>query len=81
MSLFLTSTEFSPDLYGSCAETFKRRLGLKPSNHDLMVLRNVVMNPFPTEGNFIGKLAEEFKRVTAKEVEASSQDVLHQIRN
>ena len=69
LPLFLTSTMFEPHLYGKCAETFKKRLGLKSNNHDLMVLRNVVMNPFPTQGNFIGSIASEFKKVVAAEVE------------
>jgi hypothetical protein len=64
----LTSTTFSDKLYGECAATFKSRLGLRRDKLDLMVLRNVVMNPFPTQRNFIGDLAEIFKSVVKEEV-------------
>lgn len=67
--LFLTSTEFSDELYGECKKHFVRRLGLAPSTQDLMVLRNVVMSPFPTDQNFIRKLAATFYDVVAKETE------------
>lgn len=67
--LYLTSTEFSSELYGECAENFKKRLGLKPSSHqDLFVLRNVVMSPFPTEKDFISELASIFKAAVEDEV-------------
>ncbi len=65
----LTSTEFSKELYDECANNFKHRLGLRKDDLDLMVLRNVVMNPFPTENNFIGKLAGIFRKVVEEEVE------------
>jgi hypothetical protein len=71
LELVLTSTEFSKELYGDCAANFKSRLGLRQDDLDLMVLRNVVMNPFPTEKNFIGKLAEIFKEVVEEEVKVS----------
>ncbi|KAI1080419.1 pyridoxal phosphate-dependent transferase [Whalleya microplaca] len=38
--LYLTSTQFSDELYGKCKRNFMRRLGLEPSTQDLMV-RNV----------------------------------------
>jgi hypothetical protein len=41
--LYLTSTEFSDELYGDCKRRFMKRLGLKDSTQDLMVLRKVVM--------------------------------------
>jgi hypothetical protein len=68
LEFVLTSTEFSDDLYGKCAANFKKRLGLRQDLLDLVVLRNVVMNPFPTQGNFISKLAGIFKRVVEEEV-------------
>ncbi|KAK7932402.1 pyridoxal-dependent decarboxylase conserved domain protein [Apiospora marii] len=71
--LFLTSTEFSDELYGECKKHFVRRLGLAPSAQDLMVLRNVVMSPFPTDQNFIRKLATTFYDVVAKETEVVRQ--------
>ncbi|KAI1854573.1 hypothetical protein JX266_000691 [Neoarthrinium moseri] len=58
--LYLTSTEFSDELYGKCKKHFMKRLGLEDSTQDLMVLRNVVMSPFPTDGNFINRLAKTF---------------------
>ena len=66
---FLTSTEFTQSLYGKCADTFKRRLKLEVDNTDLFVLRNVVMSPFPTEGNFIDKMAGVFRKIVEEEVE------------
>ncbi|KAK0123880.1 hypothetical protein ONS95_008875 [Cadophora gregata] len=69
----LTSTEFSKELYDECATNFKRRLGLRKDDSDLMVLRNVVMNPFPTERNFIGKLAQIFRGVVEEEVKVCQQ--------
>lgn len=65
--LYLTSTMFSDELYGDCKKHFTKRLGLKESTQDLMVLRNVVMSPFPTDGNFIGQLAKIFKATVEKE--------------
>ncbi|GME63461.1 pyridoxal-dependent decarboxylase domain protein [Neofusicoccum parvum] len=68
--LYLTSTEFSPELYGDCAKNFKKRLGLDSEDgHDLFVLRNVVMSPFPTEKDFISELTNIFKKVVKTEVD------------
>ncbi|KAK7709317.1 hypothetical protein SLS64_006229 [Diaporthe eres] len=69
--LYLTSTEFSTDLYGECAANFKERLGLKDGKQDLFVLRNVVMSPFPTEKDFIAELAGIFKKVAEEAVSVS----------
>lgn len=66
---YLTSTEFPQSDYGECATNFKKRLGLPPSDMDLFVLRNVVMNPFPTERKFISRLARVFQKVVEEEVE------------
>ncbi|KAL8689385.1 MAG: hypothetical protein Q9218_004937 [Villophora microphyllina] len=65
---YLTSTEFEHELYGNCAQHFKKRLGLVQDEHSLMVLRNVLMTPFPTEGNFIDKMVHIFQEVIEKEV-------------
>lgn len=70
--LYLTSTEFSTDLYGECAAKFKERLGLKDGTQDLFVLRNVVMSPFPTEKDFIAELAGIFKKVALEAVSVST---------
>lgn len=67
--LYLTSTEFSDDLYGNCKKHFMKRLGLDDSAQDLMVLRNVVMSPFPTDGNFISRLAQIFRQTVEKETQ------------
>ncbi|KAF2702797.1 pyridoxal-dependent decarboxylase domain protein [Pleomassaria siparia CBS 279.74] len=72
--LYLTSTEFSPKLYGECAKNFKRRLGLDTEDgHDLFVLRNVVMSPFPTERDFITDLTNIFKGVVESEVKTAQK--------
>lgn len=68
---FLTSTTFMLHEYGECAQHFKKRLGLYPDDVDLVVMRNVVMSPWPTDGNFIARLIEEFKKVLQEEVEVS----------
>jgi hypothetical protein len=48
---------------------FISRLGLETqSRQDLFVLRNVVMSPFPTSGNHLKVLADEFKKVLEEEV-------------
>ncbi|KAI0012591.1 pyridoxal-dependent decarboxylase domain-containing protein [Xylariaceae sp. FL0662B] len=67
--LYLTSTQFSDELYGKCKSNFMRRLGLEPSTQDLMVLRNVVMSPFPTDGNFTNQLAKIVYDTVATETE------------
>lgn len=67
--LYLTSTEFSDELYGNCKKHYMKRLGLKDSTQDLMVLRNVVMSPFPTDGNFISRLADIFRTTVERETE------------
>ncbi|KAL9026501.1 MAG: hypothetical protein Q9196_004837 [Gyalolechia fulgens] len=66
---YLTSTEFEHELYGNCAQLFKKRLGLAQDELGLFVLRNVLMTPFPTEGNFIDKMVKIFQEVIEKEVE------------
>jgi hypothetical protein len=71
LEFVLTSTMFSKKLYGECASTFKDRLGLVDDERDLMVLRNVVMNPFPSVGSCIRDLSEVFERVVKEEVAVS----------
>ena len=67
--LYLSSTIFTVDQYGECAQHLKKRLGLYQDNVDLNVLRNVVMSPWPTDGNFLVRLGQEFKCVLKEEVE------------
>ncbi|KAL1870867.1 hypothetical protein Daus18300_004956 [Diaporthe australafricana] len=71
--LYLTSTEFSPELYGECAANFKKRLGLKDGPQDLFVLRNVVMSPFSTEKDFIAELVDAFQEVAEEAVSVVRQ--------
>ncbi|DAA78911.1 TPA_exp: Uncharacterized protein A8136_2696 [Trichophyton benhamiae CBS 112371] len=66
--LYLTSTQFSKELYGECAQNFMKRLHLAPAAEDLFVLRNVVMSPFPTHKKFICSLMEVFEKVIEEEV-------------
>ncbi|KAL8682657.1 MAG: hypothetical protein Q9186_001344 [Xanthomendoza sp. 1 TL-2023] len=65
---YLTSTEFEHELYGNCAQHFKKRLGLAQDELSLFVLRNVLMTPFPTEGNFIDTMVNIFQEVVEREV-------------
>ena len=67
--VFLTSTKFEPKLYGKCAKTFMKRLGLSVVDEDLFVLRNVAMSPFPTKHYFIGKLWDEFEKEVNEQVD------------
>ncbi|GBF61633.1 aspartate 1-decarboxylase [Trichophyton mentagrophytes] len=66
--LYLTSTQFSSELYGECAQNFMKRLHLAPSAEELFVLRNVVMSPFPTHKKFICSLMKVFEEVIEEEV-------------
>ena len=76
---YLTSTEFSPELYGKCAENFKRRLGLELSHTSLFVLRNVVMSPFPTDKKFLKDMIRTFRDVVEDEVKVVPLEGLQQI--
>lgn len=67
---YLTSTEFEHELYGDCAANYKRRLGLDASTQQpVMVLRNVVMSPFPTTRGFLKTVEKTFLDVVKEEVE------------
>ncbi|KAM0437881.1 hypothetical protein ACHAPT_002246 [Fusarium lateritium] len=67
--IFLTSTQFAPEDYGKCAQTFMKRMGIQPCQQTLFVLRNVVMSPFPTQMDFLDKLMEDLEEVIKDEVE------------
>ncbi|KAF7179940.1 hypothetical protein CNMCM7691_008992 [Aspergillus felis] len=67
--LFLTSTKFEPKLYGKCVRRFMNRLGVKPCEEDMFVIRNVVMSPFPTQGDFVGRLMKDFEKVIIEKVQ------------
>ncbi|KAF5319231.1 hypothetical protein D9619_008287 [Psilocybe cf. subviscida] len=65
---YLTSTTFTQHEYGAAAEEMRKRMGLI-GTQDLVVLRNVVMSPFTTTGDFVGKMADVFQQVLQEEVE------------
>ena len=67
--LYLSSSTLTVEQYGECAQHLKKRLGLYQDNVDLALLRNVVMSPWPTDGNFLVRLGQEFKSVLKEEVE------------
>lgn len=70
--MFLSSTTFKMDEYGACATHFRERMGLETeSNQDLFVLRNVVMSPFQTAGDFVQDLAKIFQTVLEEEMHVS----------
>lgn len=68
--MYVSSTEFTQREYGKCNTIFKRRLHLpyEGDENTLFVIRNVVTSPFPTDGNFIAKLADQFRGVVEDEV-------------
>ena len=72
---YLTSTTFQLHEYGECAQHFKKRLGLHVDQEDLVVMRNVVMSPWPTDGNFIARLIDEFKKVLNEEVQVGPASI------
>ena len=75
--LYLTSTEFSNELYGDCKKHFMKRLGLDENDQqDLMVLRNVVMSPFPSDGLFIHTLVSDVFKKTVEKMTKVSRIVL-----
>ncbi|THH16278.1 hypothetical protein EW146_g4346 [Bondarzewia mesenterica] len=67
INFYITSTVFAQSDYKDCATHFKNRLGLR-GNQDLFVLRNVVMSPFSTSGNFVQELADNFRNVLKQEL-------------
>jgi len=65
----LSATTFKVADYGVCVKHFTERLQLETeSNQDLFVLRNVVMSPFQTAGDFVNKLAGIFQGVLEEEM-------------
>lgn len=67
---FLSATTLEMGAYGDCAINFKKRMGLETDSHqDLFVLRNVVMSPFQTTGNFVQQLADTFKQTLEREMQ------------
>lgn len=75
--MFLSSTTFKMEEYGECATHFKERMGLETeSNQDLFVLRNVVMSPFQTAGDFVQSLANIFQTVLEEEMHVSNSSLI-----
>ena len=68
--LLLTSTSPAQLQYGDCLTHFKNRLDLE-GDQDLYVLINVTMSPWPTDGDFLGELAKEFKKAAEEEMTAT----------
>ncbi|KAJ7784620.1 PLP-dependent transferase [Mycena metata] len=67
--MFLSATTFKIADYGVCVQHFKERLQLETeSNQDLFCLRNVVMSPFQTAGDFVQQLANIFKGILQEEM-------------
>ncbi|KAI0323562.1 PLP-dependent transferase [Cubamyces sp. BRFM 1775] len=67
--LFLSSTVFGQGDYGDCVRNFQTRMGLETDScQDLFVLRNVVMSPFQSAGDFVQNLAESFQAGLEEEV-------------
>ncbi|CEI60384.1 unnamed protein product [Fusarium venenatum] len=66
--IYLTSTQFLPEDYGSCAHKFMERMGVKQSNQSLFVIRNVVMSPFPTKKDFISTIMHDLENVVIEQV-------------
>lgn len=66
---YLTSTTFMIHEYGECAQHLKKRLGLIQDDTDILVMRNVVMSPWPTEKDFLAELIGEYQAVMQKHVE------------
>lgn len=67
--ILLTSTQFSHEDYGSCAQRFMERMGVGKSTESLFVLRNVVMSPFPARKSFIVRLMADLEEVIRQEVQ------------
>jgi hypothetical protein len=67
--IYLTSTQFLPEDYGTCAHKFMERMGVKESNQSLFVIRNVVMSPFPTKKDFISTIMKDLEKVVIEQVE------------
>ncbi|KAF9526517.1 hypothetical protein CPB83DRAFT_837286 [Crepidotus variabilis] len=67
--MFLSATTSAMADYGECCTNFKRRMGLEvDSSQDLFVLRNVVMSPFQSAGNFVNDLADIFQETLEREM-------------
>lgn len=71
--VYLTSTRFENELYGDCAKNYMKRMGLKESDEDLFVIRNVVMSPFPTQDYFIGHLMDALEDIIEQEVRVTRE--------
>ncbi|KAI0766186.1 PLP-dependent transferase [Trametes elegans] len=67
--MFLSSTTFAYKDYRDCVQHYKERMGLETDSlQDLFVLRNVVLSPFQTAGDFVQTLADTFQGVLVEEM-------------
>ncbi|OCH96572.1 PLP-dependent transferase [Obba rivulosa] len=67
--LFLSATTFAMKDYKDCATNYKKRIGLETeSDQDLFILRNVVMSPFQSAGDFVQKIADIFQNTLEEEM-------------
>lgn len=71
--VYLTSTKFEQELYGDCAKNYMKRMGLRESDEDLFVIRNVVMSPFPTQNYFIGNIMDALEDIIEQEVRTTRE--------
>lgn len=67
--IIIMGTEFSVKRYGDTLERFKKRVGLE-GDEDLFALSNTSMSPWPTAGNFLRTIVDEFKRIAEEEIKA-----------
>ncbi|VDB83367.1 unnamed protein product [Peniophora sp. CBMAI 1063] len=66
--LIINRTEFKASAYGGALDAFKQRMKVKPGKEDLVALSNVSMSPFPTAGDFLIGMMEEFRVVAEQEI-------------
>lgn len=66
--ILLTSTTMAQDSYKECLTNYKDRLGLV-GEQDLVSLVNVTMSPWPTQGNFLKEIVDDFQKIVEEEVE------------
>ncbi|KAJ7785194.1 pyridoxal phosphate-dependent transferase [Mycena maculata] len=66
--VIIFSTVFSQAKYKEALKTYKNRLGLEGEG-DLYTLCNISKTPFPTAGNFVKELADEFQKVAEQEIQ------------
>lgn len=70
--MILTSSVFGEEAYGTCLQTFKKRLqlsdGQEATRGDLRFLVNVTMCPWTSDGPFMNNLVSSFRHVAMEEI-------------